>query len=170
MKKWYAAIILVSLAMDRLSKQWAQKVLALEPQGTRALWQDVFHLTYVENRGAAFGLLQGQRILFFVVTVALTLFLVWVLFVRKPGGKGVGVGMAMVLGGAWGNFYDRMIYGYVVDLFDFRLIQFPVFNVADIMICAGVGVWILFYLLEDVQRSRTQKAQQEAAGAQDEAK
>lgn len=170
MKKWYGAIIAFALIADRLSKQWAQKVLMHEPQGTIPIWENVFHLTYVENRGAAFGMLQGQRVLFLIVTVILTLALLWTLFVRKPSGRGVGIGMAMVLGGAWGNFYDRMVYQFVVDMLDFRLINFPVFNIADVMICVGVGVWILFYLLEDARAQKAAKekeAQAEASASED---
>lgn len=157
MKKWYAAAIALSLIADRFSKQWALKVLPEKPGQTVPLWDQVFHLTYVENRGAAFGMMQGQHLFFYLITAALTLYLLFVLFVRKPQSPACGVGMALVLGGAWGNCYDRVMYGFVVDMLDFRLIHFPVFNLADTAICVGVGLWLLFYLLEDIRQNAKAK-------------
>ena len=158
MKKWYGLTIILTVALDRLVKLWAERVLPLQEGNTIPLIQDVFHLTYVQNRGAAFGLLQGQFVLFYIITAALVCYAAWVLFLRKPQTRGIGVAIALLTGGALGNFYDRIAYGYVIDLFDFRLINFAVFNVADAAICVGVGLWALLYILHDVQAAKKERS------------
>jgi len=162
MKKWYGLTIFLTIALDRLVKLWAERVLPLQDGNTIALIKDVFHLTYVQNRGAAFGMMQNQFVLFYIITAALVLYAVWTLFIRKPAGKGFGLSLALLTGGALGNFYDRIAYGYVIDLFDFRLINFAVFNVADMAICVGVGLIALFYILYDMRITREKKAQETA--------
>ncbi|MGI5899488.1 MAG: signal peptidase II [Christensenellales bacterium] len=156
MRRWYTAIIIFVIAIDRLVKLWTVKTLALYE--TLPIWEGVFHFTYVENKGAAFGMLQGQFLFFFIITAVLTLALVWILYFRLPKIKGCGVGLAMLLGGALGNFYDRAVYGFVVDTFDFRLINFAVFNVADSAICVGAAVFLLFYIISDFKAAKQAKA------------
>ena len=155
MRKWHTAAILFVVMVDRFVKIWAGK--ALKQVFTLPLWEGVFHMTYTENRGAAFGLLQGQQALFFIITIPMTLVLLWLLYFRMPKSKGCGIGLALVLGGALGNFFDRIVYGYVVDMFDFRLINFAIFNVADMGICIGAAIFLLFYIIEDSARARAEK-------------
>jgi len=104
-------------------------------------------LTYVENRGAAFGLMQGQRWIFIVLTVLITAAIVY--FLMKIPNKAVFLktGLSLILGGAIGNLIDRVRLGFVVDMFDFTLINFPVFNIADSSLVIGsilLGYYILF--------------------------
>ena len=99
--------------------------------------QDVFHLTRVNNTGAAFGIMKGGV----AVLAALTLFSAAVLavYLRRhwSGLPAAGrLGWALVAGGALGNLHDRIFYGYVLDFLDFRV--WPVFNVADAAVCIGV--------------------------------
>ena len=111
----------------------------------------MFELTYVENRGAAFGMLQNQRWLFTVLTVAVILGLLFVFFRLGPERKFklTRVCCVGVLAGAIGNLIDRSILHYVVDMFYFKLIDFPVFNVAD---CYVVVFGILFCLAALLQK------------------
>lgn len=113
------------------------------------LWQDIFHLTYVQNPGAAFGIFAHQQLFFILTTVVLfAVFLRFLSYIRRQG-RCMILGVALLLGGAVGNLVDRARYGYVVDFFDFRI--WPVFNVADIAICVGVGLMvyaILFHMKE----------------------
>lgn len=164
MKKWYAIVIVLAIAADRLVKLWARKVLAV--QGSLPLIRDVFHFTYVENRGAAFGMLQGQFTFFYIITAVLSLALLWILFVRDSQHGASGLALALLWGGALGNFYDRAFYGFVVDMFDFRLIDFAVFNVADSCISVGVFLWALLELIKDAKREKAKKERSghEAAG------
>lgn len=105
----------------------------------------IFHLTYVRNAGAAFGILAYRRGFFIVVTVALLAIII--LFLRQLGKDDKILRLALVIqmGGALGNLTDRIRTGYVVDFFDFQF--WPVFNVADIAIVAGV-VLLLASLLQ----------------------
>lgn len=144
----YLILGVACVALDQWVKYWTRTVLMNEPGGTIPIIEDVFHLTYVENRGAAFGMLQGQKWLFVVLTVAMVIAFCVYLFWKKPGWL-PGISMGMVIGGAIGNLIDRVMLGYVVDLFDFRLINFAVFNVADVFIVVGMILlawWILFLM------------------------
>ena len=100
----------------------------------------IFHITYVLNPGAAFGMLEHQR--WFFVVVALAAVLLGVFFYRKLQQESILMrsGAGLLLGGAVGNLADRIQSGLVVDFLDFRV--WPVFNIADIAICAGAGILI----------------------------
>ena len=157
MKKWYALIIAAVIAIDRFVKLWAQKALPTREGWTLPVWEDVFHLTYVENRGAAFGMLQNQRVFFVIITLLIVLVLIWLLFIKKEQKFLTGAALSLIMGGALGNFYDRLVYGFVVDMFDFRLINFAVFNVADSALCIGVALIALLIILEDVEANKEKK-------------
>lgn len=100
----------------------------------------IFHITYVLNPGAAFGMLEHQR--WFFVVVALAAVLLGVVFYKKLQQESILMrsGAGLLLGGAVGNLADRIQSGLVVDFLDFRV--WPVFNIADIAICAGAGILI----------------------------
>ncbi|MEK4977468.1 signal peptidase II [Bacillus sp. FSL K6-6540] len=112
---------------------------------------DFFLITSSRNRGAAFGILQDQLWFFIVVTIIVVGGIVWYLRkVSKEGRKLLPTALALVLGGALGNFIDRLIMGEVVDFlqFNFGSYTFPIFNIADSCIVIGVGLIILDTLLE----------------------
>lgn len=135
--------ILGMIALDQLVKWWAVHVLM--QVGDIPLWDGVFHLTYIENRGSAFGLFLGQRTLFMILTplvLAAILLALWRGIIQTRVGKW---SLYLLFGGAVGNLIDRILRGYVVDLFYFKLINFPVFNVADIFVCAGAAL-LFFYI------------------------
>ena len=100
----------------------------------------IFHITYVLNPGAAFGMLEHQR--WFFIVVALAAVLLGVFFYRKLQQESILMrsGAGLLLGGAVGNLADRIQSGLVVDFLDFRV--WPVFNIADTAICAGAGILI----------------------------
>jgi len=136
---WIAAI--AGFAADQLTKYWV--VLSFAEVGdTVPLWPGVFHLTYVINTGAAFSLFSDSggwlRWLSLVVSVGLA---IYGLVGRMQPLERYGFGL--ILAGAAGNGLDRFLLGYVVDFFDFRLIRFPVFNVADVAINIGIGLVLL---------------------------
>lgn len=112
---------------------------------------DFFLITSSRNRGAAFGILQDQLWFFIIVTLIVVGGIVWYLRkVSKEGRKLLPTALALVLGGALGNFIDRLIMGEVVDFlqFNFGSYTFPIFNIADSCIVIGVGLIILDTLLE----------------------
>ena len=152
-----SAAVLVFL--DQVTKYLAAMHLAVEHGGTDiVLWKDVFRLQYLENRGAAFGIMQGQKVILVVVTCVVAFLLCWI-FIRLPMDKRFHVLRCLitfVLAGAVGNFIDRMRFSYVVDFFYFELIDFPIFNVADIYVTCSVILFVIFFLFyykdEDFER------------------
>lgn len=139
-------LILAMVALDQLVKYWAVTVLA--PVTTIPLIQNVFVLTYVENTGAAFSLLAGknQQWLLAAIAVVIVLGAVWLLkkgWVLTALGR---ISVYLVIAGAIGNLIDRVTRGFVVDLFSFELIHFPIFNVADIYVVAGVVLFLIYNL------------------------
>ena len=141
---WWAAGL--SLLLDRLTKVWVVQNFTLStPADTLPLWQDVFHFTYVTNTGAAFSLFQGGIWLRWLsLAVSVGLVCLGLFSPSLPRWEQAGYGF--LLGGAAGNGIDRMLTGHVIDFLDFRLIQFPVFNVADVsinlgLICLLIATW-----------------------------
>lgn len=108
---------------------------------TIPLWPEVFHLTYIHNPGAAFGVLEHQTFLFVVIAAALLAFLAVAYRELAAQGCFVRWGMGLLAGGAVGNLLDRVRLGVVIDYLDFRI--WPIFNLADVAICVGAAciVW-----------------------------
>lgn len=132
-------IALVVTLVDQLSKLAIQQHMALYQ--SIPVIPGFFHITYIINRGAAFGLLEDQQWLF--LAMALILFGLYFVFRKKmPAVPQVYLGTGLLLGGALGNALDRTISGQVTDFFDFRI--WPVFNVADMGIVLGV-LLLLWY-------------------------
>ncbi|MGB3239406.1 MAG: signal peptidase II [Geitlerinemataceae cyanobacterium] len=138
---WIAAPIAV--ALDRLTKVWVVKNFTLGQ--TQPIWPDVFHFTYVTNTGAAFSMFAGSvwlRWLSLIVSLGLIALAVWGPKLNRWEQAGYG----LILGGAIGNGIDRFATGEVIDFLDFRLIRFPVFNLADVfinigIICLLIAIW-----------------------------
>ena len=143
----YFVISILVVMADFLAKRSA--VTNLAPIDTVALWEGVFHLTYVENRGAAFGIMQNQRWFFVVLTVIVLAVVLFICLRYKNKHPLLCAALCLLSGGAVGNLIDRIVYGYVVDFFDFRLINFPVFNIADIFVCVGAGLLALYFVFFD---------------------
>lgn len=139
------------IALDQLSKFLVVKYMELGE--SIPLIADVFHLTSHRNMGAAFGILQNQRWLFVVITTVVVIGIVVSLIRIGKKQPRVSLALSLVLGGAIGNFIDRVMTGQVVDFLDFTLINFPIFNVADMAITIGVGVLLLDMFLEGRKKS-----------------
>ena len=136
--------IVVMVILDQLSKYWA--VTRLASRTTIPIITDVFHLTYAENRGAAFSMLQNATWLLIAVTATALLLIVIALWKHWIDGALAHWAAYFVLAGGIGNLIDRVVNGYVVDLFDFRLINFAIFNIADVCICIGGGLFVLYVI------------------------
>jgi len=138
---FYVVIFLV-IGLDQFTKMWATN--SLRPLRTVTLAPGFFNLTYVRNPGIAFGMFAGQGLLvgLFVVTLALVA-LYYARGLNWAGWEPNLVG-GCLCGGALGNLLDRSRFGYVVDFFDVHIgmHHWPVFNVADSLICLAVG-WIV---------------------------
>jgi len=137
-------IVAFIVVLDQVTKYLAKTYL--KPVGSIPLIPNVFHFTYVENRGAAFGILQNQRWLFIVLTVVVSAVIVYYLFTRSQESIVLTIALSMILGGAIGNLIDRLRLGYVVDMLHFVLIDYPVFNVADSFVVIGT-ILLAYYIL-----------------------
>ena len=111
--------------------------------------KDVFHFTYVQNTGAAWSIFSGRTSILGIVSAVAVIVIVVYVIVKKPKSKLLLLSLSMIAGGGLGNMIDRFALGYVVDFLDFRLIDFPVFNVADIFVVCGAGLLILYMLFEE---------------------
>jgi signal peptidase II len=131
---WLAAI--AGLIVDQITKFWV--VQQFELYDSVPLWSGVFHFTYVTNKGAAFSLFSenGEWLRWLSLVVSLGLMALGAA-VRLPN-RWEQVGYGCILSGALGNGIDRFLNGEVVDFLDFRLIQFPIFNLADV--CINIGI------------------------------
>ncbi|NCO75326.1 MAG: lipoprotein signal peptidase [Cyanobacteria bacterium] len=136
---WLVAI--TALILDQITKYLITKNFQNVGE-TFPLWGGVFHLTYVQNTGAAFSFFRGGagwlRWLSLLVSLGLMIF-AW----REKLSKVEQLAYGFILAGALGNGIDRFLFGYVVDFLDFRLINFPVFNIADM--CINIGIIFLIY-------------------------
>ncbi|NBD22773.1 signal peptidase II [Paenibacillus sp. T1] len=148
MKFYYYWLAVFVLVVDYLSKKWVEHSLDLYE--TKHVIGDFFILTSIRNKGAAFSILQEQRILFIAITLVVVAGIVWYMAKNRNSGKALLLsGLGLVLGGAVGNLIDRAVYGQVVDFlqFTFGSYVFPVFNLADSGICVGVALILLDALL-----------------------
>lgn len=142
----YGLIAIVSVIADQFTKFLA--VVKLQGNASFHIIGDFLRFSYVENRGAAFGMLQNQRLFFLISTIILSLVLIYLIWISKRITKPAKLTLSLVFGGAIGNFIDRLRLGYVVDFVDVRfgsLYNFPVFNIADS--CLVVGIIILIFLI-----------------------
>lgn len=156
---WFILAAAVLFA-DRLTKV---AVLQSFAHGERLEVTGFFNLVLVFNKGAAFSFLAGaegwQTWFFAGVALAATV-VISVLLVRQPGQRLFCIGLALILGGALGNLWDRLTLGMVVDFLDFHVAgwHFPAFNVADSGITAGAGIVILESFLRPDEGKRAKAA------------
>ena len=125
------------LILDRAVKLWAGK--ALRGNGTLLALPSLLELCYTENRGIALGFLSGEvtATLFLPLVAATVWFLVFRRYLPTPF---TAAASSLILGGFAGNFLDRLLYGYVVDMLFFPFLPWFICNVADVAICLGVGM------------------------------
>ncbi len=142
---WFFLIVIFIAIADFITKYFAASVLMV---GEIELIKNVLYLNYTENRGAAFGILQNQRWIFIAVTVIVIFVIIAYVLIKKPENRLLLLSLAMISGGGIGNLIDRISLSYVIDFIDFRIINFPVFNVADIFVTLGAAlmfVYIIFF-------------------------
>ena len=148
------------VACDFALKQWA--VAALKGQESITLIKGLLELTYVENRGAAFGMLSGKQTFLILLSVAIIVLLEYYLIKEKPKNKLAQLTVALVVAGGIGNLIDRAFQGFVVDYISVNpLFSFPVFNFADICVTVGEALLILLIVLSEVKEHKAKKASEE---------
>ena len=140
-----AIIAVVLLIFDQFTKYLA--IVHLKKQPAYVLIDGVLELQYLENRGSAFGMFQNQKIFLVVVSCLFMAILTFVLM-RLPEHKKYGIlhiALTAIVAGGIGNLIDRLRFDYVVDFISFILINYPIFNVADIFVVVGtIGLFLLF--------------------------
>jgi len=141
-----AIIVIVLVILDQITK-W-QALTKLKPIKNTVVIKGFLDFTFVENRGAAFGILSGKRVFFILLTVVVAAGILYS-FYKLPKTREYNwlkCGLVLVLSGAIGNVIDRAVRGYVVDFLEVTFIKWPVFNLADIYVVIG-ACFILFLSL-----------------------
>lgn len=147
-----ALIIIALIAFDQFTKYLA--VVHLKDKPAISLIEGVLELDYLENRGVAFGMLQGRQVIILIASI-LCMAIIFVMLARMPRGKkftSLHIIFSFVIAGGIGNMIDRFVNGFVVDFISFILIDYPIFNVADCYVVCGViamAIVFLFVLKEE---------------------
>lgn len=147
-----ALSLILLLGADQLTKLLAYRTLKFD--GPLTLIPGVFELHYLQNEGAAFGMMRNMQWIFILFALIITTAAVWFYF-RLPDNRRflpLRILCITLSAGALGNMIDRLIHRYVIDFLYFTLIDFPIFNVADIYVCVSTAVFLLllfFYYKED---------------------
>ncbi len=139
-------IIAIIIAFDQITKYFT--LINLKPIGTFPIIENIVHLTYAENTGAAFSILEGKLWFFLITTTLIVAFIIYAL--KKYGDINImfRTSLIFIVGGALGNLIDRIRLGFVVDMIDFRVINYAIFNVADCFVVVGtiiLGIYLVFY-------------------------
>lgn len=143
---YFFAILI--LGLDQWSKALVRNTMSLGE--SIPIIQDVFHLTYIENTGISFGLFSGHTNIFVIISVMVLIALLVFSWKESQHSVVLRYGVAMIISGAVGNIIDRVTKASVTDMFDCRI--WPIFNVADIAVCVGFGLLILYILFDQEER------------------
>lgn len=148
MKLKYILVLIAILAIDQISK--LAITMNMDLNQSMKLIPDFFNITYLQNTGAAWSMFEGRMVFFYIITIVALIVMVY--FYRSSEAQDglTKLGIVCMIAGTLGNFIDRLIFQYVRDFLDFNIFgyDFPVFNVADVALCIGVGLVFLSVLLE----------------------
>ena len=141
----YALLAILIIAVDRVVKNWIMLNVSL---GETFAHLPLFDFTYVQNEGAAFSILSGRLGILSLISVAFCVVVLLYFIIKKPKQPLWCVSLSMMFGGAFGNAWDRIFYGYVVDFIETTFMDFAIFNIADIAITVGAAlmvIWVCFF-------------------------
>ena len=150
----YFLISALLVGLDQWSKYLTVQNISLGE--TKEFIPGFLSLTHLRNTGAAWSLLEGKMIFFYVITVIVSVVIIYLLIKNYKKSIWYSVGLSFVLAGAIGNFIDRVRLGYVVDMLQTDFMNFPIFNVADSTLVVGV-ICIFFYLILDEKAAKEGK-------------
>ncbi len=145
-------IAALGIVIDQVTKYLALEYL--KPIDTVSVIDGLFSLTYVENTGAAFGMLKDHRWVFMILSTVAIIGLIIYLIISKPKSVCVRTSLGFIISGGIGNMIDRVGRGFVVDLFEFDFINFYVFNFADALICVGSALLIIYIIFSEFSQSK----------------
>ena len=147
-----AVIVLLVIGLDQLVKNYVVQQI---PLGEVRSWiPNLVSLTYLQNRGAAFSMLQDQQWFFAIITLVVMAGAIWYLHKHMEDSLWMVLGLTLIIAGGLGNFIDRMSQGFVVDMFHLDFINFAIFNVADSYLTVGVIVLLIAMLKEEVNGNK----------------
>lgn len=150
----FGGIFILSIILDQITKFWA--VNTLKDGSEIKIIGDFFRLSYVENRGAAFGMLQNKIWFFVLVTIVMLAVMAYIFFTNKNLTTLSKLSLTLIAGGAIGNFIDRVRLNYVIDFLDVRFgnfYDFPVFNIADSLVVCGTILLIILIFVNKFEKS-----------------
>ena len=143
-----AVLILLLIALDQLVKSYIVQQI---PLGEIRTWiPKLVSLTYLQNRGAAFSMLQDQQWFFAIITLVVMMGAIWYLHKHMEDSIWMVIGLTLIIAGGLGNFIDRLSQGFVVDMFHLDFINFAIFNVADSYLTVGVIILLIAMLKEEI--------------------
>lgn len=158
-------VIVIIIASDLILKAYAEENFV----GTTVPFiPGLISLTYLENRGAAFGMMQGGIPFFIVLTIPAFILFFYFLISKRDWPFFLRFALALIIGGTAGNFVDRVKLGYVRDMINFDFMNFPVFNIADSALTVGATLFFICYLFFFKETEKKEKAS--AEGAEESAK
>ncbi|KOR23977.1 signal peptidase II [Clostridium sporogenes] len=143
-------ILILGIALDRISKIWASNTLASGKD--IVIIKNLFSFSYLENRGAAFGIFQNRLIFLSLITAIVILGVAYFIIKYKPTSKLLKISLALIISGAIGNLIDRIYYKFVVDFIMLHykdVYYFPTFNVADMLVVLGTALLAIYILKEE---------------------
>ncbi|MFC4023223.1 signal peptidase II [Oceanobacillus longus] len=151
---WYYVFALIIIGIDQLTKWIVVKSMEIGEQIT--VIENFFYLTSHRNSGAAWGILEGQMIFFYIVTVIVVIGIIYYMQSYAKHDKLLAIGLSLILGGAIGNFIDRIFRKEVVDFADFIIFNydFPIFNVADSALTIGVILVIIATIIDEMKQRK----------------
>ncbi|MFR4175677.1 MAG: signal peptidase II [Lactococcus raffinolactis] len=138
-------VIILGIVLDQIIKMAIVKNLRLSEQ--KSVINGILSLTHLRNNGAAWSILEGQQWFFVLTTVIVLAVAIW-FWLKNLSKNWYAIGLTLIISGALGNFIDRVRQGYVVDMFQLDFINFPIFNVADILLSIGFVVLFIGILIE----------------------
>lgn len=140
-------VALLMVLIDQIIKKWTTSSLQLHE--SRSGIDGLFDFYYIRNEGAGWGILQGRMWFFYVVTFVIIVYLIYLIYKHRQGSLFLKCTYGLLLGGAIGNLIDRIINGYVIDMFRLTFMNFPIFNVADMALSIGVVLLIIQVLMTE---------------------
>lgn len=148
----WGILSLLIIGIDALSKYVVSENMNLHQ--SIPLIEGVFSITFVKNTGASFGMLPGGRWLFIIITLVMMGIIIGYTVKKQEKDKLYLLSASFIVGGGIGNLIDRILTGEVVDFFDFCLINFAIFNVADCFIVVGVILMLVYYFVAEIKEKK----------------
>ena len=150
MKKFFPYIIIaVTLGLDQIVKLLVRQSMYIGE--SIPIIKGIFHITYIENQGVAFGLFSGHTEMLVVLSILILIGLLVFMWREKSHSLCLQYGVALIVAGALGNIIDRVMKASVTDMFDFRI--WPIFNIADIVVCIGFLLLVIYLLFSSEDKS-----------------